>query len=124
MRAHSEYEIPGRPAPAPMSKRVALTSAEPISMVRPSPPITLTGRGFIFGEPMSSTPDNVPGVGEMGEMPGLILAAGCSGHGFGIGLGAGHLITDLVTDTVPIVDPKPYCPDRFRASAWGKVADF
>ena len=57
-------------------------------------------------------------------LPGLVLAAGFSGHGFGIGPGAGHLIADIVSDMPPLVDPRPYHPDRFRSSAWGKVAEF
>ena len=82
-------------------------------------PITAAWAGYI-----DSTPDGVPGIGEMSAIPGFVLAAGFSGHGFGIGPGAGHLIADLVTGSEPIVDPGPYHPDRFRRSAWGKVADF
>ena len=67
---------------------------------------------------------DMPGIGEVAELPGFILASGFSGHGFGIGPGAGHLIADLVTGAEPIFDPKPYDPARFRHSAWGKVADF
>ncbi|MFL9891777.1 NAD(P)/FAD-dependent oxidoreductase [Paraburkholderia sp. RL17-381-BIF-C] len=81
--------------------------------------ITHAWAGFV-----DSTPDGVPGVGEMPGTPGLILAAGFSGHGFGIGPGAGHLIADLATGAEPIVDPTPYRPSRFSDSAWGKVADF
>ena len=73
---------------------------------------------------VDSTPDGVPGIGEMASLPGLVLAAGFSGHSFGIGPGAGHLIADIVSGATPIVDPKPYHPDRFKGSAWGKVADF
>ena len=73
---------------------------------------------------IDSTPDGVPGIGECGEVPGFILAAGFSGHGFGIGPGAGHLVADIVTGAAPIVDPKPYHPKRFDSSSWGKVADF
>ncbi|QPB20208.1 FAD-binding oxidoreductase [Rhizobium sp. 007] len=73
---------------------------------------------------VDSTPDGVPGIGEIASVPGFILAAGFSGHGFGIGPGAGHLIADIVTGGEPIVDPRPYHPDRFLKSAWGKVADF
>jgi glycine/D-amino acid oxidase-like deaminating enzyme len=73
---------------------------------------------------VDSTPDGVPGIGEVPEVPGFILAAGFSGHGFGIGPGAGHLIADLVTGDKPIFDPAPYSPGRFSQSAWGKVADF
>lgn len=73
---------------------------------------------------VDSTPDGVPGIGEMPNLPGLILAAGFSGHGFGIGPGAGHLIADIASGANPIVDPRPYHPSRFAGSAWGKVADF
>ncbi|WP_065375589.1 NAD(P)/FAD-dependent oxidoreductase [Ensifer adhaerens] len=81
--------------------------------------ITAAWAGYI-----DSTPDGVPGIGEIAAIPGFILAAGFSGHGFGIGPGAGHLIADIVTGDEPIVDPRAYHPDRFRKSAWGKVADF
>jgi glycine/D-amino acid oxidase-like deaminating enzyme len=70
------------------------------------------------------TYDGVPAIGEVPEVPGFILAAGFSGHGFGIGPGAGHLVADLVTGANPIVDPKPFDPGRFNESAWGKVAEF
>ena len=78
-----------------------------------------TWAGFV-----DSTPDGVPGIGEVPEIPGFILAAGFSGHGFGIGPGSGHLVADLVTGAEPIFDPAPYRPGRFSQSAWGKVADF
>ncbi len=81
--------------------------------------ITHAWAGFV-----DSTPDGVPGIGEVPGVPGLILAAGFSGHGFGISPGAGHLIADLATGARPIVDPMPYRPSRFGDSAWGKVADF
>jgi glycine/D-amino acid oxidase-like deaminating enzyme len=73
---------------------------------------------------IDSTPDGVPAIGETTAVPGFILAAGFSGHGFGIGPGAGHLIADIVTGSDLLVDPLPYHPDRFSQSAWGKVADF
>ena len=81
--------------------------------------ITAAWAGYI-----DSTPDGVPGIGEIAAIPGFILAAGFSGHGFGIGPGAGHLIADIATASQPLVDPRPYHPDRFTRSAWGKVADF
>jgi glycine/D-amino acid oxidase-like deaminating enzyme len=81
--------------------------------------ITDAWAGFV-----DSTPDGVPGIGEIDGMPGLVLAAGFSGHGFGIGPGAGHLIADIVSGATPIVDPKPYEPARFNDPSWGKVADF
>jgi glycine/D-amino acid oxidase-like deaminating enzyme len=81
--------------------------------------IESTWAGYI-----DSTPDGVPGIGEVPEVPGFVLAAGFSGHGFGIGPGAGHLIADLVTGDEPIFDPVPFRPGRFSRSSWGKVADF
>lgn len=81
--------------------------------------VTAAWAGYI-----DSTPDGVPGIGETATLPGLVLAAGFSGHGFGIGPGAGHLIADVVSGATPIVDPRPYHPDRFQGSAWGQVAEF
>ena len=65
----------------------------------------------------------MPAIGET-EVPGLVLAAGFSGHGFGIGPGAGHMIADMVTGQTPILDPAPYHPSRFSKASWGKVSDF
>jgi glycine/D-amino acid oxidase-like deaminating enzyme len=81
--------------------------------------ITHAWAGYI-----DSTPDGVPGIGEVPGVPGFILAAGFSGHGFGIGPGAGHLVADIASGAEPIVDPVPFRPQRFSSSAWGKVADF
>jgi glycine/D-amino acid oxidase-like deaminating enzyme len=58
-------------------------------------------------------PDELPVMSELDRVPGLILATGFSGHGFGIGPGAGHLVADLVTGDTPITDPKPFKYDRF-----------
>ncbi|RUX24809.1 FAD-binding oxidoreductase [Mesorhizobium sp. M7A.F.Ca.US.011.01.1.1] len=81
--------------------------------------ISATWAGYI-----DSTPDGVPAIGEIHSVPGFFLAAGFSGHGFGIGPGAGHLVADLMTGSQPIVDPISYDLRRFDTSAWGKVADF
>jgi glycine/D-amino acid oxidase-like deaminating enzyme len=81
--------------------------------------VTAAWAGYI-----DSTPDGVPAIGEVRSVPGFILAAGFSGHGFGIGPGAGHLIADLVTGAPPLVDPRPYRPERLEGSAWGQVAEF
>jgi glycine/D-amino acid oxidase-like deaminating enzyme len=59
------------------------------------------------------TPDAVPVISPADAVPGLIIATGFSGHGFGIGPGAGHLVADLVTGKTPIVDPTPFRLSRF-----------
>jgi glycine/D-amino acid oxidase-like deaminating enzyme len=45
---------------------------------------------------IDTLPDVVPVV-DHGPIPGLILATGMSGHGFGIGPGMGRVVADLVT---------------------------
>ncbi|OHV81955.1 FAD-binding oxidoreductase [Ensifer sp. LCM 4579] len=107
--------------PAVDRRTIRLTHARALELLPPlkNTHVTAAWAGYI-----DSTPDGVPGIGEISSIPGFILAAGFSGHGFGIGPGAGHLIADIVTGGEPIVDPRPYHPDRFRKSAWGKVADF
>ena len=82
-------------------------------------PIAATWAGYV-----DSTPDGVPAIGEIPGLPGLILAAGFSGHGFGIGPGAGKMIADLIAGDTPLPDVKHYHPERFQTSAWGKVAQF
>ncbi|WEX77112.1 FAD-binding oxidoreductase [Sinorhizobium numidicum] len=59
------------------------------------------------------TPDAVPVISHAENLPGLVIATGFSGHGFGIGPGAGHLVADLVTGDRPIVDPAAFRLSRF-----------
>ena len=54
------------------------------------------------------TSDAVPVISAVPELPGFLIDSGFSGHGFGIGPGAGKLMADLLTGTPPIVDPAPY----------------
>lgn len=62
---------------------------------------------------IDATPDAVPVVSPVASLPGLILATGFSGHGFGIGPGAGALTASLVAGDKPTVDPSPYRYERF-----------
>lgn len=61
-----------------------------------------------WGGMIDSTPDAIPVISKVATLPGLILSAGYSGHGFGIGPAAGRLAADLATDATPIVDPFPF----------------
>lgn len=54
------------------------------------------------------TPDSNPVIGPVDAMPGLTLATGFSGHGFGTSPAAGQLAADLVTGHAPLIDPHPY----------------
>ena len=58
-------------------------------------------------------PDIVPIISRVESLPGFFLATGFSGHGFGIGPGAGALVADLVMNNSPRVDPAPFRLSRF-----------
>jgi glycine/D-amino acid oxidase-like deaminating enzyme len=60
------------------------------------------------------TPDAVPVIGPVNSMPGFYIASGFSGHGFGIGPGAGQLMAEIVTGVKTSVDPSPFRLDRFK----------
>jgi glycine/D-amino acid oxidase-like deaminating enzyme len=60
------------------------------------------------------TPDAVPVISPVGGIPGFFISSGFSGHGFGIGPGAGKLMADIVTGARPCVDPAPFRFDRFK----------
>ena len=62
---------------------------------------------------MDVTPDVVPVIGPVDSLPGFFIASGFSGHGFGIGPGAGRLMADLVAGDTPVVDPSPFRFGRF-----------
>ena len=59
------------------------------------------------------TPDAVPVISGVDDVPGLVVATGFSGHGFGIGPAAGRLAADLITGAAPLVDPTPFRFSRF-----------
>lgn len=107
--------------PSPDARVIAETyrRAQELLPALRNAPITASWSGFI-----DSTPDGVPAIGGIDALPGFILAAGFSGHGFGIGTGSGHLVADLVTGDTPIVDPRPYDPARLGTAAWGQVSEF
>lgn len=46
---------------------------------------------------IDTMPDRVPVVDRVEDVPGLTIATGMSGHGFGIGPGMGRVLADLVT---------------------------
>ncbi|NIG20392.1 FAD-binding oxidoreductase [Pantoea sp. Al-1710] len=60
------------------------------------------------------TPDSNPVIGPVASIPGLTLATGFSGHGFGTSPAAGQLAADLVTGHTPLIDPAPYRFERLQ----------
>jgi glycine/D-amino acid oxidase-like deaminating enzyme len=59
------------------------------------------------------TPDVVPYISQVGDLPGLTVATGFSGHGFGIGPAAGRLAAELAIGATPSADPTPFRVSRF-----------
>jgi len=59
------------------------------------------------------TPDVVPVMDEVRDYPGLYLATGFSGHGFGIGPGAGRVMADLVMGKPAVHDLSRFRLSRF-----------
>jgi glycine/D-amino acid oxidase-like deaminating enzyme len=66
-----------------------------------------------WGGAIDVTPDAIPVISGVDSMPGLFIATGFSGHGFGIAPGAGRLMAELVTGETPVVDPAPFRYSRF-----------
>ena len=66
-----------------------------------------------WGGMIEITPDSHPVISTVDEFPGLVIATGFSGHGFGTSPAAGQLAADLAMHTAPLVDPAPYRLDRF-----------
>lgn len=58
-------------------------------------------------------PDAIPVIDQVPQVKGLILATGMSGHGFGIGLGVGDVVAELVDRGTTELDLRPFSLSRF-----------
>ena len=66
-----------------------------------------------WGGYIDVTPDVVPYISTVGTLPGLTVATGFSGHGFGIGPAAGRSAAELAIGGTPSVDLEPFRISRF-----------
>lgn len=64
---------------------------------------------------MDKVVDGVPVLGNVEEVPGLVLACGFTGHGFGIAPGAASQLAELIVDGTTHVDLSDLRYDRFKA---------
>ena len=62
---------------------------------------------------IEATPDAIPVLSAAHNITGLFIAAGLSGHGFGLGPGAGYAIADLATGQQPPADLSAFKLSRF-----------
>ena len=60
------------------------------------------------------TPDNLPLIGPVPDARNTWLAAGHEGLGITTSLGTAAILTDLILNRQPQIDPLPYLPERFR----------
>lgn len=66
-----------------------------------------------WGGMVETTPDVVPVIDAVPELPGFHLATGFSGHGFGLGPGAGKAAAGLLTGSDTGIDIEPLQLSRF-----------
>ncbi|MDX7950545.1 FAD-binding oxidoreductase [Lichenihabitans sp. Uapishka_5] len=107
------------PRPSPRAVAETLRRAQALLPALRALPVRSTWAGMI-----DMTPDGVPVIDGGLPLSGLVVAAGFSGHGFGIGPGAGHLVADIVLGRQPITKVEQYRLSRFGQAAWGKVSEF
>jgi glycine/D-amino acid oxidase-like deaminating enzyme len=62
---------------------------------------------------IDAVPDAVPVISKVPQLEGFHLCTGFSGHGFGLGPGAGKLMAEIVTGETACVDPAPFRYGRF-----------
>ena len=62
---------------------------------------------------IETTPDVVPVIGAEESLPGFYVATGLSGHGFGLGPGAGKAAAGMLTGKDSGIDIKPFRRSRF-----------
>jgi len=68
-----------------------------------------------WGGFIDATKDGVPVISIVEEVPGLVLAAGFTGHGFGISPAAGLLVSQLAAGEPTVLDVSAFRYDRFKA---------
>ena len=107
------------PRPSAATVNQTLANARKLLPALATVPVQARWAGYI-----DSTPDGVPVIDNDIGIAGLTLAAGLSGHGFGIGPGVGHLVADLVLARAPITETAQYRLARFDHAQWGRVSKF
>ncbi|HEX2910208.1 MAG TPA: FAD-binding oxidoreductase [Chloroflexia bacterium] len=59
-------------------------------------------------------PDHLPVIGEVPGVPGFYINTGHEGAGIGLGPISGQLLSQLICEQPPALDPAPYSPARFK----------
>lgn len=96
--------------PAPGERALRTVRRE---LGRVFPQLAALGVAEAWAGIIESSPDVVPIIGEADALPGFYVATGFSGHGFGIGPGAGYAIAGMIADRDTGIDLEPLRPGRF-----------
>jgi sarcosine oxidase subunit beta len=98
---------------APSAASIATLRAR-VAAVLPIAAATPIARSW--GGLIDATPDHLPVIDAPGEVPGLVIAAGFSGHGFGIGPISGRLASELALNDPPSFSLHDFRLARFAAA--------
>ncbi len=111
--AHSGYEMTNLDNGTPINSSLAASACcRGIMGYFPALKDTKIVRSWAGWIDMCS--DGVPVISETEEAPGLIIACGFTGHGFGIGPAVGKLLSQMALGQETSVDLSPLRYDRFR----------
>ena len=83
------------------------------ALVRWFPPLTDAPFVETWGGVIETSPDVLPIIAKAERPDGFHIATGFSGHGFGIGPGAGRLVADLVQGTADPIELAAFRLSRF-----------
>ena len=110
-KARGLVEVAGHPT--------ALTSIEDVSQVLKAslevcPALEATPMESFWGGLIDMTPDGLPFLGEARDAQGVFIAAGFSGHGFGIAPATAHIMSALISGRASDIPYEAFAPERFQ----------
>ena len=106
----SPFEMTRVLNPAPNMKMIGRAQA---SFARAFPGLGKPRLRSVWAGMIDTMPDIVPVIDRAAAIPGLVIATGMSGHGFGIGPGIGRVVADLVVSNDPGHDLSRFRLSRF-----------
>jgi sarcosine oxidase subunit beta len=107
---------PGSWSPDTLAPRAADIATLIDRVTQVLPVMADAGVSRIWGGLIDLTPDALPAIDAHTGIDGLVVAAGFSGHGFGIGPITGEILADLALMRQPRFDLSPFRLDRFAGS--------
>ncbi|WNJ90281.1 FAD-binding oxidoreductase [Bosea sp. 685] len=107
---------PGSWSPDNLAPRAADIATLIDRVTQVLPVMADAGVSRIWGGLIDLTPDALPAIDAHTGIDGLVVAAGFSGHGFGIGPITGEILADLALMRQPRFDLSPFRLGRFAGS--------